>query len=34
MARAMRASGLANPNAVRVMSRIFVLTDSIRPFDR
>jgi len=34
MARAMRASGLANPNAIRAMSRILVLTDSIRPLDR
>ena len=34
MAKAIRASGLRNPNATRVMSRILVLTDSIRPLDR
>ena len=33
MARAMRASGDLNPNAMRVMSRILVLTDSVRPLD-
>jgi len=33
MARAIRASGLWNPYATRVMSRILVLTDSIRPLD-
>lgn len=34
MARAMRASGERNPNAIRVMRRILVLTDSMRPLDR
>ena len=34
MARAMRASGGLNPNAMRVMRRILVLTDSMRPLDR
>ena len=34
MARAMRASGERNPNAMRVRSRILVLTDSISPLDR
>ena len=34
MARAIRASGLLKPNPIRVMSRILVLTDSIRPLDR
>ena len=34
MARAMRASGERKPNAIRVMRRILVLTDSMRPFDR
>ncbi len=33
MARAMRAAGLRNPNAIRVMTLILVLTDSIRPFE-
>jgi hypothetical protein len=33
MARAMRASGERNPTATRVISRILVLTDSMRPFD-
>ncbi len=31
MARAMRAAGEWNPNAILVMTRILVLTDSIRP---
>jgi hypothetical protein len=30
----MRASGLANPKAMRVMRRIFVLTDSMGPLNR
>jgi len=30
----MSASGDLNPNAIRVMSRILVFTDSMRPFDR
>ncbi len=34
MARAIKGSGVANPNAIRVMSLILVLTDSIRPLDR
>ncbi len=34
MAKAMRASGERNPNATRVISRILVLTDSMRPFER
>jgi len=34
MARAMRASGERNPNAIRVSSRILVLVDSISPCDR
>ena len=34
MARAMRASGDLKPKAMRVMSRILVLTDSVRPLDR
>ena len=34
MARAMRASGDRNPKAIRVMRRILVLTDSMRPFER
>ena len=34
MARPMRAAGLWNPKAIRVMTRILVLTDSILPFDR
>ena len=34
MARAMRASGERNPNAMRVRSRILVLVDSISPWDR
>ena len=29
-----QGSGVANPNAMRVMSRILVLTDSMRPLDR
>lgn len=33
-ARAMRASGDLKPNAILVISRIFVLVDSIRPLDR
>ncbi len=33
MARAMRAAGDLNPNAMRVMSRILVLADSVRPLD-
>src|ERR1039457_3369923 len=31
MARAMRAAGLWNPKAIRVMTLILVFTDSIRP---
>lgn len=31
MARAMSAAGLRNPKAIRVMTRILVLTDSILP---
>ena len=31
MARAIRASGEWNPKAIRVRSRILVLTDSIEP---
>ena len=31
---AIKGSGVANPNAIRVMSLILVLTDSIRPLDR
>ncbi len=31
MARAMRACGERNPNAIRVSRRILVLVDSIRP---
>jgi hypothetical protein len=31
MARAMRAAGLRNPEAIRVMTLILVFTDSIRP---
>ena len=34
MASAISASGERNPNATRVMSRILVLTDSMRPLDR
>ncbi|COX94631.1 Uncharacterised protein [Mycobacterium tuberculosis] len=34
MARAMRACGERNPNAIRVSRRILVLVDSIRPWDR
>ena len=34
MARAMRASGDLNPNATRVIRRILVLTDSMRPLER
>ena len=34
MARAMRAAGLWNPKAMRVMTRILVLTDSMRPLVR
>jgi hypothetical protein len=34
MARAMRGSGPWNPKATRVMSRILVLVDSTRAFDR
>ncbi len=34
MARAMRAWGEVKPKAILVMSRIFWLTDSIRPLDR
>lgn len=34
MARAIRASGERKPNAMRVISRILVLTDSIRALDR
>ena len=34
MASAMRASGDLNPNAMRVMSRTLVFTDSVRPLDR
>ena len=34
MARAMSASGDANPKAMRVMSRILVFMDSMRPLDR
>ena len=34
MAKAMRASGDLNPKATRVISRILVLTDSMRPLDR
>lgn len=33
MARAMRASTFLKPNAMRVMSRILVLTDSMRALD-
>jgi len=33
MARAMSASGDLNPNAMRVIRRILVLTDSVRPLD-
>jgi hypothetical protein len=33
MAIAMRASGDLKPKAMRVMSRILVLTDSVRPLD-
>ena len=33
MARAMSASGERNPYATRVMSRILVLTDSMRPLE-
>src|SRR5680860_1004264 len=33
-ARAMRASGDLNPNAILVIRRILVLVDSIRPLDR
>jgi len=32
MARAISALGVRKPNAMRVMSRILVLTDSMRPF--
>ena len=34
IARAIRASGERNPNAMRVRSRILVLVDSISPLDR
>ena len=34
MARAMRASAERNPNAMRVIGRILVLTDSIKASDR
>ncbi len=34
MASPMRAAGSRNPKAIRVMTLILVLTDSIRPFDR
>ena len=34
MARAIRGSGFAKPKAMRVMSRILVLTDSMSPLDR
>ena len=34
MAMAMSASGERNPKATRVMRRILVLTDSMRPLDR
>ena len=34
MARAMSASGFLKPKAMRVMSRILVLTDSISALDR
>ena len=34
MAGAMRPSGVLNPNAIRVMSRIVVFTNTIRPLDR
>ncbi len=34
MSRAMRAGMDRNPNAMRVMSRILVFTDSMRPLDR
>jgi len=34
MASAMRASGDSNPNAMRVMSRTLVFTDSFRALDR
>jgi len=33
MARAIRASGDLKPNAILVISRIFVLVDSISPLD-
>ena len=33
MARAMRASGDLNPKAMRVMSRILVFMDSMRPLE-
>ena len=33
MASAMRASGERNPKATLVINRIFVFTDSIRPFE-
>jgi hypothetical protein len=34
MATAMSAAGLRNPNAIRVVALILVLTDSIRPLLR